>query len=112
MSTQTLTEAKMSHHDLLKDQVAIVTGSGRGIGLSIAKEYASSGITCNAIAPGFIDTAMTQKLKPEIKEQYMKFIPLGRFGSPDDVAECAYFFCTGGSYVTGQVIVVDGGMFM
>ena len=259
MSTQTLTEAKMSHHDLLKDQVAIVTGSGRGIGLSIAKklasagatavitdiaqefadsgvkeitdsgmkasgfvcnvtdvesiekmtndvmnkygridilvnnagitkdtlfmrmkledwnavietnlssvfkvtqsviknmskanygrivniasvigmhgnmgqanyaaskagvialtktiakEYASRNVTANAIAPGFIDTAMTQKLKPEIKEQYMKFIPLGRFGSPDDVAECAYFFCTGGSYVTGQVIVVDGGMFM
>ncbi len=259
MSTQTLTEAKMSHHDLLKDQVAIVTGSGRGIGLSIAKklasaganaiitdmsqeaadsgvkeitdaglkasgfvcnvtdvasiekmtndvmekfgridilvnnagitkdtlfmrmkledwtavietnltsifkvtqsvvkhmskanygrivniasvigihgnmgqanyaaskagaialtktlakEYASRNVTANAIAPGFIDTAMTQKLKPEIKEQYMKFIPLGRFGSPDDVAEAAYYFCTGGSYVTGQVIVVDGGMFM
>ena len=259
MSTQTLTEAKMSHHDLLKDQVAIVTGSGRGIGLSIAKrlasagatavitdisqefadsgakeiadmglkshaavcnvtdvksieqmtadimgkfgrvdilvnnagitrdtlmmrmkvedwnavietnlssvfkvtqavvkhmskaeygrivniasvigmhgnfgqanyaaakagvialskttakEYAKKNITCNAIAPGFIDTAMTQKLKPEIKEQYMKFIPLGRFGQPEDVAEAAYYFCTGGSYVTGQVIVVDGGMFM
>ena len=79
---------------------------------TIAKEYASRNITANAIAPGFIDTAMTQKLKPEIKEQYMKFIPLGRFGSPDDVAEAAYYFCTGGSYVTGQVIVVDGGMFM
>ena len=79
---------------------------------TIAKEYASRNITCNAIAPGFIDTAMTQKLKPEIKEQYMKFIPLGRFGLPEDVAEAAFYFCTGGSYVTGQVIVVDGGMFM
>ena len=79
---------------------------------TIAKEYASRNITCNAIAPGFIDTAMTQKLKPEIKEQYMKFIPLGRFGQPEDVAETTYFFCTGGSYITGQVIVVDGGMFM
>lgn len=259
MSTQTLTEAKMSHHDLLKDQVAIVTGSGRGIGLAIAKklasagattiitditqesadsganeitglglksfstvcnvtdpesiekmtsivmekynridilvnnagitkdtlfmrmkleewnavietnltsvfkvtqsviknmskanygrvvniasviglhgnfgqanyaaskagvialtktlakEYASKNITCNAIAPGFIDTSMTQKLKPEIKDKYLEFIPLKRFGQPEDVAEAAFYFCTGGSYVTGQVIVVDGGMFM
>lgn len=79
---------------------------------TIAKEYASRNITCNAIAPGFIDTAMTQKLKPEIKEQYMKFIPLGRFGQPEDVAEAAFYFCTGGSYVTGQVIVLDGGMFI
>jgi 3-oxoacyl-[acyl-carrier protein] reductase len=79
---------------------------------TIAKEYASRNITCNAVAPGFIDTAMTQKLKPEIKEQYMKFIPLGRFGLPEDVAEAVCFFCSGGSYVTGQVIVVDGGMFM
>ncbi len=79
---------------------------------TIAKEYASRNITCNAVAPGFIDTAMTQKLKPEIKEQYMKFIPLGRFGLPEDVAEAVFFFCSGGSYVTGQTIVVDGGMFM
>ncbi|MBI2996513.1 MAG: 3-oxoacyl-[acyl-carrier-protein] reductase [Candidatus Melainabacteria bacterium] len=79
---------------------------------TIAKEYASRNITCNAIAPGFIDTPMTQKLKPEIKEQYLKFIPLARFGQPEDVAEAAFYFCTGGSYVTGQVIVVDGGMFM
>lgn len=79
---------------------------------TLAKEYASRNITCNAIAPGFIDTAMTQKLKPEIKEQYMKFIPLGRFGSPDDVAEVAFFLATGGSYITGQTIKLDGGMFM
>ena len=79
---------------------------------TIAKEYASKNITCNAIAPGFIDTAMTQKLKDDIKQKYMEFIPLKRFGQPEDVAEAAYYFCTGGSYVTGQVIVVDGGMFM
>lgn len=79
---------------------------------TIAKEYAKRNVTCNAIAPGFIDTAMTQKLKPEVKEQYMKFIPLGRFGQPEDVAELAYFFCTGGSYITGQVVELDGGMFM
>jgi len=77
-----------------------------------AKEYASKNITCNAIAPGFIDTAMTQKLKDDIKQKYMEFIPLKRFGQPEDVAEAAFYFCTGGSYVTGQVIVVDGGMFM
>ncbi|MBI3591056.1 MAG: 3-oxoacyl-[acyl-carrier-protein] reductase [Candidatus Melainabacteria bacterium] len=79
---------------------------------TIAKEYASKNITCNAIAPGFIDTPMTQKLKPEIKEKYLEFIPLKHFGQPEDVAEAAFYFCTGGSYVTGQVIVVDGGMFM
>ena len=79
---------------------------------TIGREYARKNITCNAIAPGFIDTAMTQKLKPEIKESYMKLIPLNRFGQPEDVAEAAFFFCTGGSYITGQVIVVDGGMFM
>ena len=55
---------------------------------------------------------MTQKLKDDIKQKYMEFIPLKRFGQPEDVAEAAYYFCAGGSYVTGQVIVVDGGMFM
>lgn len=79
---------------------------------TIAKEYASKNITCNAIAPGFIDTAMTQKLRDDIKQKYIEFIPLKRFGQPEDVAEAAFYFCTGGSYVTGQVIVVDGGMFM
>ena len=79
---------------------------------TIAKEYASKNITANAIAPGFIDTAMTQKLKDEIKQKYLDFIPLKKFGQPEDVAEAAFYFCTGGSYVTGQVIVVDGGMFM
>ena len=77
-----------------------------------AKEYASKNITANAIAPGFIDTAMTQKLKDEIKQKYLEFIPLKRFGQPEDVAEAAFYFCTGGSYITGQIIVVDGGMFM
>lgn len=79
---------------------------------TIAKEYASKNITCNAIAPGFIDTTMTQKLRDDIKQKYLDFIPLKRFGQPEDVAEAAFYFCTGGSYVTGQVIVVDGGLFM
>lgn len=79
---------------------------------TIAKEYASKNITCNAIAPGFIDTPMTQKLKDDIKQKYLDFIPLKRFGQPEDVAEAAFYFCTGGSYVTGQVLIVDGGMFM
>lgn len=79
---------------------------------TIAKEYASKNITCNAIAPGFIDTPMTQKLRDDIKQKYLEFIPLKRFGQAEDVAEAVFYFCTGGSYVTGQVIVVDGGMFM
>ena len=79
---------------------------------TIAKEYASKNITCNAIAPGFIDTPMTQKLKPEVKDKYLEYIPLKRFGLPEDVAEAAFFFCTGASYITGQVLVIDGGMFM
>lgn len=79
---------------------------------TIAKEYASKNITCNALAPGFIDTPMTQKIRDDIKQKYLDFIPLKRFGTSEDIAEAAYFLCTGGSYITGQVIVIDGGMFM
>jgi 3-oxoacyl-[acyl-carrier protein] reductase len=100
------------HGNVGQANYAAAKGGVIALTKTTAKEYAKRNITCNAIAPGFIDTAMTQKLKPEIKEQYMKFIPLGRFGQPEDVAELAHFFCTGGSYITGQAVELDGGMFM
>jgi len=84
-----------------------------GFTKSVAREFASRSITVNAIAPGFIQTDMTDKLPQEIKEQMLKQIPLGRFGKPSDVAQAALFLASeASSYITGQVIVVDGGMVM
>jgi 3-oxoacyl-[acyl-carrier protein] reductase len=80
---------------------------------STAKELASRNITVNAIAPGFIASAMTDALLPEVKENYMKGIPLGRFGTPDDVARlCRFLASDDAAYITGQVIRVDGGLLM
>jgi 3-oxoacyl-[acyl-carrier protein] reductase len=80
---------------------------------STAKELGSRGITCNAVAPGFIETVMTDALPEELREQMKKQVPLERLGSPDDVANVVLFLCTdAASYVTGQVISVDGGLFM
>jgi 3-oxoacyl-[acyl-carrier protein] reductase len=80
---------------------------------SVAKEVASRNITVNAIAPGFIQSAMTDALSPEVKESYMKGIPLGRFGTPDDVARlCRFLASDDAAYITGQVIRVDGGLLM
>jgi 3-oxoacyl-[acyl-carrier protein] reductase len=78
---------------------------------TVALEYASRGITSNAVAPGFIDTAMTQKLGEEIIKQVLTKIPLGRMGSPDDIAQAVLFLAGPGSYVTGQVIEVNGGLY-
>jgi 3-oxoacyl-[acyl-carrier protein] reductase len=78
-----------------------------------AKELGSRGITANAVAPGFIQTAMTDVLKEELREQMLKQVPLARLGTPDDVAKVILFLCTDdASYVTGQVISIDGGLFM
>ena len=80
---------------------------------STAKEFSSRNITCNAVAPGFIETAMTAKLTDEVKENYRKGIPLGRMGGPEDVAGAVLFLVSdAASYVTGQVLHVDGGLVM
>lgn len=80
---------------------------------SVAKELASRNITCNAVAPGFIETPMTENLPDKVKESYIKAIPLNRFGSADDVASAILFLASEDSgYITGQIIGIDGGMFM
>ncbi len=84
-----------------------------GLTKSVAKELASRNIRCNAIAPGFIQTAMTDKLKEEIREQYKASIPLGCFGQVEDIANLALFLASDkAKYITGQVINVDGGLVM
>ena len=84
-----------------------------GMSKSAAKELASRGITVNCIAPGFIDTAMTEVLPEGVKEKLLTQIPMARLGSAQDVAAAAVFFASeAASYVTGQVLCVDGGMAM
>ena len=82
-----------------------------GFTKTIALEYASRSITSNAVAPGFIDTDMTRKLGEEIIKNYTDKIPLKRMGTPDDIAQAVLFFASGGSYVTGQVLEVNGGLY-
>lgn len=82
-----------------------------GFTKSAAREGAARGITCNAIAPGFIETEMTEVLSDKVKEQSLANIPLQRFGSTQDVAQTAVFLAKS-PYITGQVISVDGGMAM
>lgn len=82
-----------------------------GLTQSIALEIGSRGVTCNAVAPGFIDTEMTEGLSQELKEAALKRIPLGRMGQVEDVAHAVLFLCSPeASYITGQTLVVDGGL--
>lgn len=84
-----------------------------GFTKSVAKELAARGVTVNAIAPGFITTDMTAKLPEKIKEETLNQIPIGKFGTPEDVANLAAFLVSEqAAYITGQVINVDGGMVM
>jgi 3-oxoacyl-[acyl-carrier protein] reductase len=84
-----------------------------GLTKTIAREYASRGITANAVAPGFIDTAMTAGLPAVVKETLMKEIPLARLGVPADIAYAVAFLASSqADYITGQVLNVNGGMYM
>ena len=84
-----------------------------GLTKAVAKELASRNITVNAVAPGFIETEMTEKLADDLKAQMKSLIPLGSFGAPEDVAAVVRFLASEGArYITGQVLHVDGGMVM
>lgn len=84
-----------------------------GLTKSCAKELASRNIRANAIAPGFIESAMTDKLSDEVKEEYFKSIPLSRFGKTEDIANAVAFLASDeASYITGQVLHIDGGLLM
>jgi 3-oxoacyl-[acyl-carrier protein] reductase len=84
-----------------------------GLTKTIAREYANRNVTANAVAPGFIDTAMTQALSEQVRADLAKQIPLGRLGSSEDVANAVRFLASpAAAYITGQVIHVNGGMYM
>jgi 3-oxoacyl-[acyl-carrier protein] reductase len=84
-----------------------------GLTMAIAREVGSRNITCNAIAPGFIETAMTAALSEEFKQTAVKQIPLGRVGTPEDVAGAVAFLASDdAAYITGHVLSVNGGMLM
>ncbi|MEW6066722.1 MAG: 3-oxoacyl-[acyl-carrier-protein] reductase [Nitrospirota bacterium] len=84
-----------------------------GLTKTVAREYASKGITANAVAPGFIKTAMTDVLPDKVKDEVKKLIPVGKFGIVEDVANAVIFLASPDSgYITGQVLHVNGGMYM
>ncbi len=82
-----------------------------GLTKAVAREVASRNVTVNALAPGYIITAMVEELTEETQAKILARIPMGRFGTPEDVAEAVVFLCSdGASYITGQVLTIDGGM--
>ena len=81
--------------------------------MAVAREVGSRNITCNAVAPGFIETNMTSALGDEFKQHALKNIPLGRIGTPEDVAHAVAFLASGeASYITGHVLDINGGLHM
>lgn len=82
-----------------------------GMTKTTARELASRGITCNAVAPGAIETEMTKVLSGDIRQNMQKGIPLGRFGAADEVADAVYFLANA-AYITGEVVRIDGGMML
>jgi 3-oxoacyl-[acyl-carrier protein] reductase len=84
-----------------------------GLTMAVARELGSRNITCNAVAPGFIETAMTSVLSDDLKQSALKAIPLGRVGTPEEVAHCVAFLASEeAGYITGHVLNVNGGMLM
>lgn len=84
-----------------------------GLTMSVAKELGSRGITCNAVAPGFIESEMTANLPPEFREEAIKRAPAGRLGEGRDVAAAVMFLASpDAGYITGQTLTVDGGLFL
>ena len=84
-----------------------------GLTKTLARELSSRGVTANVVCPGFIETDMTAGIPADKKEQFMKEIPLARFGKPEDIAGLVAFLCSAeASYITGQVICSDGGLIM
>jgi 3-oxoacyl-[acyl-carrier protein] reductase len=84
-----------------------------GFTKTLAREFASRGIMVNAVAPGFIETGMTRTLPEKVREGFISNIPLGRMGTPEEIAEAVLFLATDASnYITGQVINVNGGLYM
>ncbi len=82
-----------------------------GFTKAVAREVASRNVTVNAVAPGFVDTGMVDELSEDTRQKILARIPMGRFGTAQDVAETVLFLCSdGAAYITGQVLTIDGGM--